>query len=97
MVSRICSQISSEVVVLSAATDRHPVAFRRTWRTSRDLRSIRAVSRQITVRGKAINIDEYKLIKEVDKLPHEEHMKYEQDRMARCITYLKGMLDDTNS
>ena len=49
------------------------------------------------VRGKAINIDDYKLIEEVDKLPHEEHMKYEQDRMARCITCLKGMLDDINS
>ena len=49
------------------------------------------------VRGKAINIDEYKLIEEVDKLPHEEHVKYEQDRMARCITYLKGLLDTIGS
>ena len=49
------------------------------------------------VRGKAINIDDFILIEEVDKLPHEEHVKYEQDRMARCITYLKGLLDDINS
>ncbi len=46
------------------------------------------------VRGKAIDIDQYKLIEEVDKLPHKEHMQYEQDRMAQCIAYLKGMLDD---
>jgi sugar phosphate isomerase/epimerase len=49
------------------------------------------------VRGKAINIDEYKLVEEVDRLPHEEHVKYEQDRMARCITYLKGLLDTIGS
>jgi sugar phosphate isomerase/epimerase len=49
------------------------------------------------VRGKAIDIDEYILIEEVDKLPHEEHVQYEQDRMARCITYLKGLLDDVSS
>jgi sugar phosphate isomerase/epimerase len=49
------------------------------------------------VRGKAINIDEFKLIEEVDKLPHEEHVKYEQDRMALCIAYLKELLDDINS
>jgi sugar phosphate isomerase/epimerase len=48
------------------------------------------------VRGKAIDIDEYILIEEVDKLPHEEHMQYEQDRMAQCISYLKGLLDDVN-
>ena len=49
------------------------------------------------VRGKAINIDQYKLVEEVDKLPHEEHMKYEQDRLAHCIAYLKGLLDDISS
>jgi sugar phosphate isomerase/epimerase len=49
------------------------------------------------VRGKAINIDQYKLIEEVDKLPHEEHVKYEQDRIAQCIAYLKAMLDEAYS
>ncbi len=33
-------------------------------------------------------------LEEVDKLPHEEHMKFEQDRMARCIAYLNGILDE---
>jgi sugar phosphate isomerase/epimerase len=36
-------------------------------------------------------------IEEVDKLSHEEHVRYEQDRIAQCITFLKGMLDDVNS
>ena len=49
------------------------------------------------IRGKAINIDEFKLVEEVDKLPHEEHIKFEQDRMTHCIAYLKGVLDDTRS
>ena len=49
------------------------------------------------VRGKAINIDEFKLVEEVDKLPREEHMKFEQDRMAHCIAYLKGTLDELRS
>jgi len=49
------------------------------------------------VRGKAINIDEYKLIEEIDKLPHEEHVKYEQDRLTRCIAYLKRTLEDINT
>jgi len=45
------------------------------------------------VQGKAIDIDEFKLVEEVDKLPHEEHLKFEQDRMTHCIAYLKGILD----
>ena len=49
------------------------------------------------VRGKAIDIDQYKLIEEVDKLPLQEHVKYEQDRMAECIAYLKGLLDNINA
>lgn len=49
------------------------------------------------VRGKAINIDDFQLIEEVDKLPHEEHISYEQDRLARCIAYLKRILDDVGS
>ena len=49
------------------------------------------------IRGKAINIDEFKLVEEVDKLPHEEHMKFEQDRMTHCIAHLKGILDELRS
>ena len=49
------------------------------------------------VRGKAINIDEYILIEELDKLPHEQRVQYEQDRNARCIAYLKEMLDTVGS
>ena len=46
------------------------------------------------IRGKAINIDEFKLVEEVDTMSHEEHMKFEQDRMTRCIGYLKDLLDE---
>ena len=46
------------------------------------------------IRGKAIDIDEFILQEEVDKLPHEEHIRFEQERMTRCIAYLKGLLDD---
>ncbi len=46
------------------------------------------------IRGKAINIDEFILQEEVDQLPHKEHLKLEQERMTRCIAYLKGLLRD---
>jgi sugar phosphate isomerase/epimerase len=46
------------------------------------------------IRGKAINIDEFKLVEEVDKMSHEEHIQFEHDRMTHCIAYLKGILDD---
>lgn len=36
-------------------------------------------------------------IEEVGQLPHEEQVKYEQDRMARCIAYLEGMLGGISS
>ena len=49
------------------------------------------------IRGKAINIDDFTLVKEVDKLPHEEHLKFEQDPMTNCITYLKAVLDELRS
>ncbi len=49
------------------------------------------------VQGKAINIDEFRLVEEIDKLSYAEHMKLEQDRMTRCVAYLKGILDDAKS
>jgi len=44
------------------------------------------------VRGKAIDIDEFKLVEEIDKLSPEDHMQLEQTRMTRCISHLKGLL-----
>ena len=67
--------------------DRFWTAYR-----NKTARQVAATLRHI--RGKAINIDEFKLVEEVDKLPHEEHLKFEQDRMAHCIAYLKRLLND---
>lgn len=46
------------------------------------------------IRGKAIDIGERKLVEEIDTLPHEAHLALEQDRMTRCIAYLKKILDE---
>ena len=70
--------------------DRFWAAYR-----NKTARQVAATLRHI--RGKAINIDEFKLVEEVDKLPHEEHMNLEQDRMTRCIAYLKRILNDARS
>jgi 3-oxoisoapionate decarboxylase len=70
--------------------DRFWTAYR-----NKTARQVAATLRHI--RGKAINIDEFRLVEEVDKLPHDEHMKFEQDRMTHCIEYLKGILDDVKS
>ena len=67
--------------------DRFWTAYR-----NKTARQVAATLRHI--RGKAINIDEFKLVEEVDKMSHEEHMKFEQDRMTHCIAYLKGLLDE---
>ena len=69
--------------------DRFWSAFR-----NRTARQVAATLRH--VRGKAINIDEFKLVEEVDKMRHEEHVEFEQDRMTRCIAYLKRILNDVN-
>ncbi|NOZ21479.1 MAG: sugar phosphate isomerase/epimerase [Planctomycetes bacterium] len=45
------------------------------------------------IRGKSIDIAEYLPVDEVDKLPHDERLKLERDRIARCISYLKGLLE----
>jgi sugar phosphate isomerase/epimerase len=70
--------------------DRFWTAYR-----NKTARQVAATLRHI--RGKAINIDEFRLVEEVDKLSHDEHMKFEQDRMTHCIEYLKGILDDVKS
>ncbi len=70
--------------------DRFWTAYR-----NKTARQVAATLRHI--RGKAINIDEFKLVEEVDKMSHEEHMKFEQDRMTHCIACLKGLLDDVKS
>lgn len=49
------------------------------------------------IRGTAINMEEYNLVEEIDKLPHEAHLQLEQDRMTRCATYLKGVLDQART
>ncbi len=69
----------------------------RFWTAYRDKTARQVAATLRHIRGKAINIDEFKLVEEVDKLPHEEHMKFEQDRMVRCVVYLKGILDELRS
>jgi len=44
------------------------------------------------IRGKEIDRAEFIPQTEVDKLPHDAHVKLEQDRITRCITYLKHLL-----
>ena len=44
------------------------------------------------VRGKAINIDEFIPVTEVDQLSHEEHMQLEMDRITRCVAHLKDLV-----
>lgn len=53
-------------------------------------REIAATLRHI--RGKAIDRAEFKPQSEVDKLPHEAHVRLEQERIARCIAYLRQVL-----
>jgi hypothetical protein len=49
------------------------------------------------IRRKEIDRQEYKLVEEIDMLAHEEHVKFEQARMTRCIAYLKSVLDQAGS
>lgn len=67
--------------------DRFWAAYR-----NKTARQVAATLRHI--RGKAIDIDEFKLVEEVDTLSQEDHLQLEQDRMTRCIAYLKNTLDD---
>lgn len=46
------------------------------------------------IRGKAIDRAEFKPQTEVDQLPHEAHVKLEQDRITRCIAFLKRMVEE---
>jgi len=64
----------------------------RFWVPYRDkpAREIAAALRHI--RGKAIDRSEFKPQAEVDRLPHEAHVRLEQDRIARCIAHLRLML-----
>ena len=53
-------------------------------------RNVAAVLRH--VRGKAIDISEFRPQKEVDQLPHGDHMSLESERIASCVAYLKRLL-----
>jgi len=68
-----------------AREDRFWVPYR-----NKTARQVAATLRHI--RGKAIDMDEFILQEEVDELPHEEHVRFEQERMTRCTSYLKGLL-----
>ena len=59
---------------------------------NRTARQVAATLRH--VRGKAIDIQEFKLVEEIDTLSHEDHLELEQTRMARCIGYLKAILNE---
>ena len=45
----------------------------------------------VPVKGSHANGD-FKLVEEIDTLSHEAHVELEQQRMTRCIGYLKGIL-----
>ena len=45
------------------------------------------------IRSKAIDIDRFVPEKELEKMPHEEHVKFEFDRIAECMAFLKGILN----
>jgi sugar phosphate isomerase/epimerase len=49
------------------------------------------------IRGKEIDRREYKLVEEIDRLAHEEHVRLEQARMTGCIAYLKNILDQSRN
>jgi hypothetical protein len=57
------------------------------WRAFRDKSAAQVAATLRHIRGTAIDIEEYKLVEEIDKLPHEAHLQLEQNRMARCISY----------
>jgi len=67
--------------------DRFWVPFR-----SKPPREIAATLRHI--RGKAVDRAEFKPQSEVDQLPHEAHVKFEQDRITRCIASLKRIVEE---
>jgi 3-oxoisoapionate decarboxylase len=65
----------------------------RFWVPYRDVsaRNVAATLRHI--RGKAIDINRFLPEKEVDLLPHEEHIKFEFDRIKECIAHLKDLIE----
>ena len=46
------------------------------------------------IRGKAIAIEEFLPVTEVDKLPHAEHMALEMERITRCVAHLKRLVQE---
>jgi sugar phosphate isomerase/epimerase len=64
----------------------------RFWEPYRDkpAREVAATLRHI--RGKAIDIDEFLPVDEVDKLDHKAHLALEQTRIEECIGHLKGLV-----
>lgn len=64
----------------------------RFWDAYRDkpAREVAATLRHI--RSKAIDIDQFLPVDEVDKLDHEAHLALEQARIEECIGHLRGLL-----
>ena len=46
------------------------------------------------VRGKAIDIGEFRPQAEIDDLPHGEHMQLEMDRITRCVSHLRALVQE---
>jgi len=57
---------------------------------SKEARDVAATLRHI--RSKAIDPAEFLPQSEIDQLPHETHVRLEQERIARCIGYLRGLV-----
>ncbi len=66
----------------------------RFWEPFRDLSARKLAATLRHIRSTAINIDELKGLKQVDALPHEQHMELEFDRLQNSISYLKNILGE---
>lgn len=76
--------INGQQLEVNWLEDRFWTAFRH-----KPAREIAATLRHI--RGKPIDRTEFKPQTEVDQLPHEAHVQFEQDRITRSIAHLKGL------
>ncbi len=65
----------------------------RFWVPFRDKTARQVAATLRHVRGKAIDIDQYIPQTETETFTHQQHIKFEQERMTRCIAYLKGILE----
>ncbi len=66
----------------------------RFWVPYRDRTGRQVAATLRHIRGKAIDIEGMVPEKELEKMPHEEHVQWEQERATKCVTYLKDLLEN---